>query len=131
MYVKHQDLCFELTGISSDDGMFMLFELFDNLDESISFLEVLFFGKILGSSCKFVDSFAVVEIEPKFNIVFIAEKIRFRFSQVIDLISGKLGKQFLLETIGLISLSGLFFVSNQKLSNKFWTEVIQYTTSLQ
>ena len=86
--IKHENLFSELAEIRLDDGVFVMFKLFDNLDESFSLLEMFLFGEVFCTDSELVDSFAVVEVEPELDVVFVAEKVRFDLTKMVYLVSG-------------------------------------------
>ena len=60
--------------------MFVMFKFFDNLDEGVSLLKMLFFCEEFWTNNEFVDSFAIIKVEPELNIILIAEEVRFHLS---------------------------------------------------
>jgi len=111
--------------------MLVVLQLFDYLNEEVSLLEVLLFCEVLSADCELVDPFAVVEIEPKFNVIFVAEKITFDFAKGVDLVSGQFRKQLLFQRVVLVGLSNFFLIPHQKMRDELWLEVIQYTAIVQ
>lgn len=111
--------------------MLMVIQLFDYLNEEVSLLEVLLFCEVLSAYCELVDPFAVVQIEPKFNVIFVAEKITFDFAKGVDLVSGQFRKQLLFQRVVLVGLSNFFLIPHQKMRDELWLEVIQYTAIVQ
>jgi len=111
--------------------MLVVIQLFDYLNEEVSLLEVLLFCEVLSADCELVDPFAVVEIEPKFNVIFVAEKITFDFAKGVDLVSGQFRKQLLFQRVVLVGLSNFFLIPHQKMRDELWLEVIQYTAIVQ
>jgi len=111
--------------------MLVVIQLFDYLNEEVSLLEVLLFCEVLSADCELVDPFAVVQIEPKFNVIFVAEKITFDFAKGVDLVSGQFRKQLLFQRVVLVGLSNFFLIPHQKMRDELWLEVIQYTAIVQ
>jgi len=111
--------------------MLVVLQLFDYLNEEVSLLEVLLFCEVLSADCELVDPFAVVQIEPKFNVIFVAEKITFDFAKGVDLVSGQFRKQLLFQRVVLVGLSNFFLIPHQKMRDELWLEVIQYTAIVQ
>ena len=111
--------------------MLVVLQLFDYLNEEVSLLEVLLFCEVLSADCELVDPFAVVQIEPEFNVIFVAEKITFDFAKGVDLVSGQFRKQLLFQRVVLVGLSNFFLIPHQKMRDELWLEVIQYTAIVQ